>query len=355
MSAVFDVDFVPERVSVPQVREFMAPGWREHLSTGGGLAGSGYNLPAAPYRLSPHPGNGDPLKRARALLDARDVTAAIVNPGNAGGLSGISNAMMAAEIARATNDFVLARWPAADGRLRVSIVVSPRDGRLAADEVRRRAGDERIAQVVLAFPPVLLGDRSLYPLFEAAEGARLPVSLQAGGGFVGANAGPASVGHPTSLWEYRISSAYGAIPHLLSLVSEGVFTRFPALRVVFSGFGIGWLPSLLWRMDSGVDHVARADRVARLDRRPSEVVNEHISFTTVGLEVAPEIEDLIGRRARTLLLFGSGESGEEQPWPLGVSDLDRAMLDNADALFAGDALSRADPAPPAAETPRRRR
>jgi predicted TIM-barrel fold metal-dependent hydrolase len=76
--------------------------------------------------------------------------------------------------------YVSSGWRA-DERFRGSILVAPRAGKEAAAEARRLANDPRLAQIVLAFPPALLGDRSLYPLFEAAQDARLPVSLQAGG------------------------------------------------------------------------------------------------------------------------------------------------------------------------------
>jgi hypothetical protein len=85
--------------------------------------------------------------------------------------------------------------------------------------------------------------------------------------------------------------------------------------VVFSGFGVAWLPSLLWRLD----HEYRTERVQRpatLSRLPSEYVPEHVRFTTAALELPADPSQLTqllsavgGER---LLLFGSGPlAGDE--------------------------------------------
>ena len=36
---------------------------------------------------------------------------------------------------------------------------------------------------------------------------------------------------------------------VLSLVSEGVFDKFPDLRVALIETGVTWMPSLMWRFD----------------------------------------------------------------------------------------------------------
>ena len=219
--------------------------------------------------------------------------------------------MMAAELARATNDWQREQWLGADERLCGSILVGPRDADLAAAEIHRVGEDQRIARIVLAFPPVLLGDRSLRPLFAAAEELELPVSFQAGGAFAGSNPGPAAVGHPTTLFEYRVDSPYAVIPHLVSILCEGLFDRFPGLKLIFSGFGIGWLPSVLWRLDA--DYASGAVDLPRgLSRLPSESVHQHVAFTTRSIEqpargeALSELVNMID--GNQLLLYASGDS-----------------------------------------------
>jgi predicted TIM-barrel fold metal-dependent hydrolase len=268
----------------------------------------GYSLPAPPYRMPGLPGADGALDRARAALNAAGAGIAVLEPGIAPALSGLANVVLAAELARAANDWLVEEWLDADERFRGSIVVASRDGVEAAAEVRRVAGDPRLAQIVLAFPPALLGDRSLYPLFEAAQEADLPVSLQAGGAYIGSNAGPTPAGFPTTLAEYRIDNSYGGIAHLVSVVLEGVFDRFPALRIVLSGFGIGWLPSVLWRLDR-LYAEGSAGPAPKLGRPPEELVRDHVRFTTRDLE-APSVAELLRvlpvEDVARLLLHSSG-------------------------------------------------
>ena len=58
-----------------------------------------------------------------------------------------------------------------------------------------------------------------------------------------------AVGHPTTTFEW-----YGTLPqsymaHLMSMVTEGVFERFPTLKIVLYEGGVFWLPHVMWRFD----------------------------------------------------------------------------------------------------------
>src|SRR5205814_2107815 len=62
--------------------------------------------------------------------------------------------------------------------------------------------------------------------------------------------------------------------HLISLVTEGVFQKFPPLKFVLVEGGVSWLPPLMWRFDK--NWRAQRQTTPWLDRPPSEVVTEHI-------------------------------------------------------------------------------
>jgi predicted TIM-barrel fold metal-dependent hydrolase len=295
VSARIDAGLMVTRPPIAELAPFLPAGWREHLQIGGGLAGAGYQFPSAPYRP---PARVLPRAEPDALLARIGEDAlAVVDPGAAPALSGIPNAVMAAELARAFNDWLADRLAGAP-RLHRALVVAPRDGELAAAEIRRAGADPQVAMVVLAHPPVLLGERSLHPLLTAAAELGLPVCLQAGGAFAGSNAGPGPVGHPSSYDEYAVSSAYGAIPHLISALSERLFERIAGLRLVVSGFGAAWLPSVLWRMGDAA----------------GETVADRVRLTTWGLEQPADpaqllaVLDAVG--AQRLLMAASGDAPE---------------------------------------------
>ncbi|HEY4098756.1 MAG TPA: amidohydrolase family protein [Baekduia sp.] len=253
---------------------------------------------------------------ATAALDRHGVDEAVLNPTVAPRVSGLASARWSAELARAINDWTVEEWLPADERLRASILVSTRDPRLAAQEIERLGAHERTAQVVLGYPQALLGDRSLDPLYGAAAEHGLPVLLQAGGAYTGANKGLSRIGHPLSAYEAERAWIHAAQPHLTSLVAQGVFARHPGLRLVLSGFGIAWLPSLLWELDAAYD-AGDAVPPARVERRPSETLREHVRFTTAGLERPADPGRLVDLLrlvdGADLLLFGSGARGPDDP------------------------------------------
>ena len=78
---------------------------------------------------------------------------------------------------------------------------------------------------------------------------------------------------------YNLSTFAPAIEAVVtSLVMEGVFERFPRLRIVLVESGFVWVPSLCWRLDRLWERMR--DEVPHLTRRPSEYIRQNIWYTT---------------------------------------------------------------------------
>jgi uncharacterized protein len=191
------------------------------------------------------------------------------------------NGYFAAAVASAVNDWLREEFLARDARLRASLVVSTISPDDAVSEIERVGEDPGFVQVLLPvrsdFP---WGHKNNHPTFAAARAAGLQIGLHAWG-----RAGRAATpsGFTTTYLEDYLSNQPIAQAQLLSFVSEGVFERFPDLRVVLSECGFAWLAPLLWRFDKDWKGVWR--EVPWVKRRPSEYVREYFRFTTAPMHL----------------------------------------------------------------------
>ena len=191
------------------------------------------------------------------------------------GAPALHNVDMAAALCRATNDWVAKEWLDREPRLRAGILVPMEDPALAVQEIERRAADRRFVQVLLlGASETLLGRRTHWPIYQAAEAHGLPVALQVTSG---TRYAPSANGWPTYLIEDHVNFAQTFQSQLLSMIAEGVFTKFPKLKVVLLNAGIGWVPSFLWRGTKEWRALRR--EVPWVDRSPAEIFREHVRIS----------------------------------------------------------------------------
>jgi predicted TIM-barrel fold metal-dependent hydrolase len=195
---------------------------------------------------------------------------------------------LGAAMARAVNDWIVREWLDRDDRLRASIVVPQQNPELAAAEIERCAVDRRFVQVLLLVSGELpLGRRQNWPIYRAAEKHGLPVGIHAGSSF---RHPPSALGWPSYYLEDYVSQAQGFAAALNSLVTEGVFVRFPGLKVVLIESGVTWLPASLWRLDKTWRGVR--SETPWLEQRPTETVREHVRLTLQPFDAPPTARQL---------------------------------------------------------------
>ena len=146
-----------------------------------------------------------------------------------------------------------------------------------------------------AFAAEPLGHRRYWPMFEAAQAADIAIGMHIGG--IPGHAITAG-GWPSFYYEHHYANAPSMEAVVTSLVMEGVFERFPKLRVVLVESGFVWVPSLCWRLDRLWERMR--DEVPHLTRPPSEYIRENIWYTTQPIEepairsISSETIDWIG-------------------------------------------------------------
>jgi uncharacterized protein len=277
-----DCDIHPAIPSTRLLLPYLDDYWREHIIRRGieadNLELSTYPS-AAPLNSRPdwRPARGmagaDLGAMQSQALDTFQTRFAICNVLN--GASILHSEDLSLALCRAINRWIVAEWLDRDPRLRASIVVPVHSAELAAEEIDRCAEDRRFVQVLMLSQTELpLGRRQNWPIYRAAERHELPIGIHAGSSF---RHPPSALGWGSYLLEDYVSQAPGFAATLNSLVTEGVFVKFPRLKVVLIESGVSWLPAYLWRINKTWRGV-RAE-TPWLDRLPSEIIREHVRLT----------------------------------------------------------------------------
>ncbi|QGY05869.1 amidohydrolase [Methylobacterium mesophilicum SR1.6/6] len=195
---------------------------------------------------------------------------------------------MAAAFARAVNEWIAREWLDREPRLRASIVVQTRNVEFAVDEIERCAADPRFVQVLLlASGEHPLGRRLYWPIYAAAARHGLAVGIHAGSNY---HNPPTAMGWPSYYTEDYFAQAQAFQTQLTSLICEGVFSKYPDLKVVLLESGWTWLPAHLWRLTK-YWHGLRME-IPWVDRPPAEIVRSNVRLSLTPTDAPPEPADL---------------------------------------------------------------
>lgn len=280
-----------------RVLQFLPEPWKTRYKSGSGAPGGlGYWNPNGVLRSDAvTPGgtriDADPHDLATMFLDPYGIEFGVLNPQSSLQFGLSPEPDFAAAVVSAINDVTIEDWLTADSRYRGSVVISAADPVLAAREIRRVGSHPGIVQVLMGsgarFP---YGQRFYDPIYEAASEFDLAVAIHPGSEGVGVSGPPTAVGYPSSYLEWHTNLVGSYMAHLISLLTEGTFRKFPKLKFVLVEGGFAWIPPILWRLDKNWKGLRQT--VPWVERLPSEYAYEHILITTQPMEEPDKPEHL---------------------------------------------------------------
>lgn len=224
------------------------------------------------------------------LLDRYQPDVAILNGEEALEVSTLANPHYASALASAYNDWVIDTWLPRDDRFWASIIIAPQDPQGAAAEIRRLGSHPRVVQVLAShgsYRPY--GDKFYDPIWQACSEVGLPFAVHLGGQG-GINYQPIGGGPTTYYWETHALLLQPSMTHVASVISNGIFERYPNMMFVVIECGVTWMPSILWRLDA--NWKALRKETPWVKRLPSEYARDHIRLSTQPLEEAANKQHL---------------------------------------------------------------
>ena len=241
-------------------------------------------------RRNPDGAVSDAANLAARLLDPLGLSAAILNVVS-GGPHAFYDPYLSTAMCEATNRWIVAEWLDRDPRLRASLLVPFQNPEAAVQEIEKYAGDRRFVQILtISSGEHPLGRRIYWPIYEAAAKHGFALAIHFGNNYRHA---PTQSGFPSYLVEENVAQATAFANQVGSFVAEGVFAKWPEMKVVLVESGITWMPGLMWRMSK--DWRGARIEVPWVKEKPAEIMRRHFRMTTQPFDVPGDVE--VSRRA----------------------------------------------------------
>lgn len=279
---MIDCDIHNQLPSLQILEPYLDPYFRDYLRTSAFTGPDANDYPGnAPLTARPdarpasgHPPGSDLDLIRQQVLDANHVDFGILTCNY--WVQSVHDPHLAAALATAINQWQIDFWLEQESRLRASLVVPSQDPVRAAQEIDRFGGHPGFVQVILPVrSEALYGNARYDPIYAAAVRHDLVIGIHYGGA---PGHPPTPVGWPSTFIEEYAGMAQVFQSQVINIIVEGVFGRFPALRMALIEGGFTWMPSLMWRLDKewrGLRH-----NIPWVKQAPSDYMREHIRLTT---------------------------------------------------------------------------
>ena len=201
----------------------------------------------------------------------------------------VFDAPTANSLATASNDMVanaIRKHPDRYGGL---AMIAPQDPPAAAKELERAVNKLGLKGAVINSHTrgEFLNDQKFWGVFEAAEALGVPVYVHPSGPPTDMAKPFIERGLDGAIYGFAVECGL----HLLTIITSGVFDRFPKLQVVFGHLGEGmpfWMPRLDY-MHAAQVRSKRYEALKPLKRKVSDYLRENVYITTSGMNWEPGV------------------------------------------------------------------
>lgn len=281
--------------------------------------------------FSPHiersrAGMTDPLKRLPDMDEEGIDVAVIFGTGIALMVNGMADKPLAGVICHAVNRWLVEEYLAPDPkRLKGVGLIPVQDPQLAVKELEFIAKHKCIVSAMLPTNVygINLGHRMFDPVYAAAQEMNIPLSVHPqtehdGQYGVWGVMGAGSERMEKYSYVHMTSFPFELMIALMHMIGEGVFDRYPKLKVGFMEGACGWLPFWSERMD---EHFYKLKpQWPLLKRKPSEIIrSSQVCFTCEPEEtILPYVLDDMGI---TQVMYASDYRHWDSEYPDSVKEV----------------------------------
>jgi 5-carboxyvanillate decarboxylase len=206
------------------------------------------------------------------------------------------------ELAALSNDRLAEAAKKYPGRITGLAAYAPRDPERAARELERAVKKLGLKGGIVNSHSngEYYDDAKFWPIFEAVEAMNVPIYIHP------RDPSPQMIA-PFQVTGFKIGWSWAAEvgTHIIRLIGNGVFDRFPRLKIVIGHMGEG-LPFHLDRIDNRYfwEH-EMAGTAPKLKRKPSDYFRDNVIVTTSGMNFAKPLKMTIAQIGIDNVLFAA--------------------------------------------------
>ena len=249
-------------------------------------------------------------------------------------VNGLMNKELAAVLCRAVNEWLVEYCSVDPKRLLAVGLIPCQDPPAAVKELEylKKAGAITAMLPTNVYGLNNMGDHMFDPIYDCAQAIEMPLSVHPQTGHDGVLGVSGVMGAGSErlrkyAYVHMTAFPFELMIAMMHMIGEGVFDRYPKLRVGFMEGGAGWLPFWAERFDEHIEKLA--PQMPDLKRRPSDIIRgEQITLTCESEETG--LDRVFAANGENTVMYASDYCHWDCHFPYSVQD----VVDGKDLSFA---------------------